>query len=35
MEINDLRTLALNASDELKTCDNTKERWCELVIDIF
>ena len=31
----DLRKLASNATDELKTCDETKKRWCELIIDIF
>ena len=30
-----LRKLASNATDELKTCNNTKKRWCELIIDIF
>ena len=29
------RKLASNATDEFKTCDNTKKRWCELVIDKF
>ena len=24
-----------NATDELKTCDVTKKRWCGLIIDIF
>ena len=30
-----LKKLPLNATDELKTCNDTKKRWCELVIDIF
>ena len=35
MKRKDLRKLALNATDELKTRDDTKKRWCELIIDIF
>ena len=35
MKRKDLRKLASNATDELKTCDDTKKRWCELIIDIF
>ena len=31
----DLRKLASNATEELKTCDDTKKKWCELIIDIF
>ena len=31
MKRKDLRKLASNATDELKTCDDTKKRWCELV----
>ena len=27
--------LASSVADELKTCDDTKKRWCELIIDIF
>ena len=30
-----LRKLASNASGELKINDDTKKRWCELIIDIF
>ena len=30
----DVRKLASNATDELKTCEDTKKRWCELFIDI-
>ena len=30
-----LRKLASNTTDVLKTFDNTKKRWCELIIDIF
>ena len=33
MKRKDLRKLASNATDELKTCD-TKKRWCELIICI-
>ena len=29
------RKLASNATDDLKTCDDTKKKWCELFIDIF
>ena len=35
MKRKDLRKLASNATDELKTCDDTKKRWRELIIDIF
>ena len=35
MKRKDLRKLASNATDELKTFDDTKKRWCELIIDIF
>ena len=35
MERKDIRKSASNATDELKTCDDTKKRWCELIIDIF
>ena len=35
MKRKDLRKLASNATDELKTCDDTKKRWCELIIYIF
>ena len=35
MKRKDLKKLASNATDELKTCDDTKKRWCELIIDIF
>ena len=35
MKRKDLRKLASNATDELKTCDDTKKRWCELIIDTF
>ena len=35
MKRKDLRKLASNATDELKTCDDTKRRWSELIIDIF
>ena len=35
MKRTDLRKLASNATDELKTCDDTKKRCCELIIDIF
>ena len=34
MDRKDVRKLASNATDELKTCDDTKKRWCELFIDI-
>ena len=33
MDKKDVRKLASNATDELKTCDDTKKRWCELIID--
>ena len=33
MKRKDLRKIASNA--KLKTCDNTKKRQCELIIDIF
>ena len=35
MKRKDLRKLASNATDELKTSDDTKKRWCALIIDIF
>ena len=35
MKRKDLRKLASTASDELETCDDTKKRWCELIIDIL
>ena len=35
MKRKDLRKLPSNATDELKTCDDTKKGWCELIIDIF
>ena len=35
MKRKDLIKLALNATDELKICDYTKKRWCELIIDIY
>ena len=35
MKREDLRKLASNAPDKLKICDDTKKRWCELIIDIF
>ena len=31
----DLKKLASDATNELKTCDNTKKKWCEFIIDIF
>ena len=31
----DLRKLASNATDELKTCNDTKKRWFELIIVVF
>ena len=31
----DLRKFGSNATDEIKTCDDTKKRCCELIIDIF
>ena len=31
----EIRKLTSNATDELKACDDTKKRWCELIIDIF
>ena len=34
MKRKDLRKLASNATDELKTCDDTKKRCCELIIDV-
>ena len=34
MKRKDLRKLASNATDQLKTCDDTKKR-CELIIDII
>ena len=35
MKRKDLRKLASHATDELKTCDDTKKRSCELTVDIF
>ena len=35
MKRKDLRKLASTASDGLETCDDTKKRWCELIIDIL
>ena len=35
MKRKNLRKLLSNATDELKTCDNTKKRWCEFINDIF
>ena len=35
MKRKDLRKLASNATHDLNTCDDTKERWCELIMDIF
>ena len=35
MKQKNLRKLASNATDELKTCDDTKKKWCELFTDIF
>ena len=35
MKGKDLRKLASNETGELKTCDDTKKRWCELIIVIF
>ena len=35
MKIKDLRKLASHATDELKTCGDTKKRSCELIVDIF
>ena len=35
MKRKDLRKLASNATDELKTCDNTKKRWFQLIIVVF
>ena len=35
MKRKDLRKLASNVTDELKTCDDTKKIWCELIIDTF
>ena len=32
MKRNNLRKLASNATDELKACDVTKKRWCELIM---
>ena len=34
MKRKDLRKLASNATDALKTCDDTKKIWCEIIIDI-
>ena len=35
MKGKDLRKLASNATDKLKTFDDTKKRWCELILYIF
>ena len=35
MKGKDLRKLASNVTDELRTCDDTNKRWCELIVDIF
>ena len=35
MKRKDLRKLVSNATDDLKTCDDTKKRWCELITDNF
>ena len=35
MKIKDLRKLSSNTTDELKICDNTYKRWCELMVDLF
>ena len=35
MKRKDLRKLASHATDELKTCGDTKKRSCELIVDIF
>ena len=35
MKRKDLRKLASNATHDLNTCHDTKERWCELIMDIF
>ena len=36
MKRKNLRKLASNATDDLKSCDNdTKKRWCGLITDIF
>ena len=35
MKRKDLRKLASNATDQLKTYNDTKKRLCELIIDIF
>ena len=35
MKRDGLRKLASNATDDLKTCNDTKKGWCELIIDIF
>ena len=35
MKGKDLKKLASYASDELKTYDYSKKKWCELIIDIF
>ena len=34
MKRKDLRKLTSNATDELKTCDDTKKKCCELIIDV-
>ena len=34
MKGKDLRKLASNVTNELKTCDDTKKRWWELIIDV-
>ena len=35
MKGKEIRKLTSNATDELKICDDTKKRWCELIIDFF
>ena len=35
MKRKDLRKLVSNATDDLKTCDDTKKRWFELITDNF
>ena len=35
MKRKDLRKLISNATDELRTCGDTKKRWCELIINTF
>ena len=35
MKGKNLRKLASNETDELKTCNGIKKSWCELLLDIF